>query len=218
MNSSISNDFNMYEYDFLFNSDMFVVCECNEKYELHKLSEYSNCKKNEVVSRNGIIIFSNDELSTYVYDAFDNLSSKKDIHLGCLSKSTIERITNDINGSKKIFNDEIFNSNYEYDLSINQDTIRHIKKKSMSISDVDNLIHNLVETIINYDSVSKEIYCKKNEIHNGLRFKKKINGVNYVTFVIIYTKRKVLNTKTMFIDKNDYLSIKRNQIELLPMN
>jgi len=175
----------------------------------NKLNKYSKNKINEINSRNGIIATTKKELEKYVYEAFENTQSKKDIHIGVISSNTINRIKYEITGIKNEEIQILFAENKEYDLAITQDTIRHIKKKNMTIENVLDIILKIDEIVINFDTVQKTIYEKGKQKNNGLRFKKKFPEETYYAVELIYKQKKVLNTQTIFMDKIDFKSIKK---------
>ena len=125
---------------------MNIVTELNNQISVdNKLDKYSKNKLNELKTRNNIVVTTKKELWKKVFESFNDKSSKEEIHLGMISKRTIERIRKEVTGIKKNEIHELFDDNKEYDLSITQDAIRHIKKSSMSIDNVLDIIEKLMK-------------------------------------------------------------------------
>ena len=183
----------------------------------NKLFEYSESKKNEVLSRGGVIATTKQELSKYVNEAFENKDSKKNIHIGSLSQENIDNIKENIKGIKKSDIDTLFKDGKEYDVAINQDAIRHMKKDGLTNQDVTNMILKLDDIIIDFDEVLRTKYEKKNQSNDGILFRKQFSDGKYAAYEIIYNKRKVLDTHTIYMDKVDFES-KKKSTKSLPMN
>ena len=58
--------------------------------------------------------------------------------------------------------------------------------------------------ITEFDEVSYSIY---NRSQHALRFKKKINGITYITVAVISNKYQTFRIQTVYIDKDDFLKI-----------
>ena len=66
-----------------------------------------------------------------------------------------------------------------------------------------NQVMNLT-AITEFDEVSYSIY---NNNQHALRFKKKINGITYITVAVISNKYQTFRIQTVYIDKDDFLKI-----------
>ena len=66
-----------------------------------------------------------------------------------------------------------------------------------------NKVMNLT-SITEFDEVSYSIY---NRSQHALRFKKKINGITYITVAVISNKYQTFRIQTVYIDKDDFLKI-----------
>jgi len=79
----------------------------------------------------------------------------------------------------------------------------------MTIDDCVNYILTASKVVKNFDVVSFSKYNEK----NGLRFKKIINDITYIVFLIVSNKRQTFSIQTIFMSKNDYK--KKNLISKL---
>ena len=70
----------------------------------------------------------------------------------------------------------------------------------MTIDDCVNYILTASKVVKNFDVVSFSKYNEK----NGLRFKKIINDITYIVFLIVSNKRQTFSIQTIFMSKNDY--------------
>lgn len=81
---------------------MNIVTELNNQISVdNKLDKYSKNKLNELKTRNNIVVTTKKELRKKVFESFNDKSSKEEIHLGMISKKTIERIRKEVTGIKK---------------------------------------------------------------------------------------------------------------------
>lgn len=182
------------------------------------LNKYSQNKLNDIASRGEYVATTKEEIKKYVSEAFADKSSQKDIHIGVVSQETINKIREKVTGISKNDIANLFDLSKEYDVAINQDAIRHIKKNSMTIDDVVNTIMKLDDIIVNFDSVQRTMYEKKNQKNNALVFKKSFEDGTYSAVELLYTKRKLLNTQTMYMDKIDFAAKQKKSNKLLPVN
>ena len=70
----------------------------------------------------------------------------------------------------------------------------------MTIDDCVDYILTAPEVVKNFDVVS---FCKC-QGKNALRFKKEINGITYITLIIISNRHKTFNIRTAFMLKKDF--------------
>lgn len=183
----------------------------NQISKENKLDRYSKEKLNELKTRHNVIAISKRELRKKVFESFNNKNSKDEIYLGMISKNTIDRIKEEVTGIKKSEIDKLFDENKNYDLSISQDVIRHIKKPSMTIDDVLEIIEKIDEIVILFDDVQRTIYEKGKQKNNALRFKKSFKDGTYYALVLLCKKKSTFNTQTVFMKKIDFINKKRNQ-------
>jgi len=189
---------------------MNIVTELNNQISVdNKLDKYSKNKLNELKTRNNIVVTTKKELRKKVFESFNDKSSKEEIHLGMISKKTIERIRKEVTGIKKNEIHELFDDNKEYDLSITQDAIRHIKKSSMSIDNVLDIIEKIDEIVVLFDKVQRTIYEKGNQKNNALRFKKEFDDGSYYTLILLCKKKSSLRVQTVFMGKKDFINKKK---------
>jgi len=79
-----------------------------------------------------------------------------------------------------------------------------MKKSSQTNNDIIDFTKNLDILITEFDEVSYSIY---NRSQHALRFKKKINGITYITVAVISNKYQTFRIQTVYIDKDDFLKI-----------
>lgn len=181
----------------------------NNNYHLKKITN----KEKEAILRNpqNIIINNKKELRKYVLEAINNKNAKKNIYLGIIPINVILRIINEITDIKKYKINNLLDKTKHYDLVINQEEIRHLYKESLTEKDIINFINNLDNLILNFDSVRYGIYTNN---QNALRFKKKIQGSNYIALEIISKQKGTIRTQTIFLEKKDFLAKKKKSFSI----
>lgn len=132
--------------------------------------------------KNNIVIKSKTVLKKYVLEALTSRNSNKNLYLGVIPKNIIERIIIEVTDISQINKQNLFKIEKEYQLAVNQEEIRHLKKESLSTNDVVNFIASLDELIINFDEVR---YSKYNKNQNALRFKKHMSDGTHIAFEVI---------------------------------
>ena len=137
-------------------------------------------------------------------EAFSDVMSNKNLHLGIIPNEIIIRIKNEITYIKKEKISELFKDDMNYALTISQREIKHIKKESLTIDDVIQYITTLSDLIVNFDTVRYTLY---NNSQNGLRFRKKMNDGVHIVLEIISNKK-----HTLFLESVDFQNKKRKHI------
>ena len=169
------------------------------------LENYSKTRTIEIKGDpNSIIISSKAKLYKYTIEALNNNISSKHLHLGIVPKRTIIRIEEGIKNKRVGL---ILNMNIQYDVLIDQETIRHIKKKSLSKDDAIKYVNIVGDVITNYDMVEYSVYKFKQHV---LRFKKNTNDGHYIVITIISNSKRRFRVHTIFLLKKDYLIKKRS--------
>lgn len=183
-------------------------------YIIDKIDTYSNNldlfteeqTRSILRGKNNIIINSKQELIYYVLEAFSDKNSNKNLYLGVIPDTVILKIIKKITDINHIKRKNLFNMNKKYQLVVNQEEIRHMKKESLKETDVVNFILHLDEIITNFDTVR---YCIYNNNQNALRFKKKYDDKTYIALDIISNQKGILRTHTLFIEKKDFIAQKK---------
>lgn len=192
-----------------------VIVELTDKINFIEINEINNIKRrNDLLldfnpkekeailrGKNNVIINSEDELIKYIKETFSDNLSRKNLYLGVIPEWVISKILCEISDISNERKNEIFNQKKKYDLVINQEEIRHLKKDSISLYDIISFINNLKEIICNFDTVRYTLYNKN---QNCLRFKKTLFGCTIVSVEIVSNQKGTLRTQTIFFDKNDY--------------
>ena len=171
-----------------------------------KLNSFDEEQSKSILrGKNNIIIKSKEELIYYVFESFRNKNSNKNLYLGVIPDAVILKIVKGVTDINHLKRKNLFNMNKKYQLTVNQEEIRHMKKDSLREIDIVNFILYLDDIVTNFDTVR---YCIYNNNQKALRFKKKYDST-YITLTIISNKYHTLRTQTLFISKED-LKIKRN--------
>lgn len=164
-----------------------------------KLLKIDNKRRNELLqSTKDIIISNKKELIYHINEALENNNSNKILHLGIIPKETIIRIKKEIQNIKKEKIDKLLDENRSYDLVISYETIRHIKKESLTIDDIKEFIFNLENLVLNFQEVSYTLYRKNQQ---ALRFKSFHDTKLFVIVEIISNSNRKLRLQTIFLDK-----------------
>ena len=137
------------------------------------------------------------------------------MYLGVIPKHVIKTIKEQITDIKKDKIDSILDSNFRYDLVINQEEIRHIMKKNISKDDIINFVNNLKNIILDFESVRYNVY---NNFQHAMRFKKQIDDDIFIALEVISNQKGTFRTQTLFIYKKDYIIKKRNISPMLNDN
>lgn len=204
--------------------NLFFVMEDDTKYEsknekkrkFGNLLEFNSSEIGNILkSKKNVIISNDDELKHYVIEAINNNSSNKNLYLGVIPKHVIKTIKEQITDIKKDKIDSILDSNFRYDLVINQEEIRHIMKKNISKDDIINFVNNLKNIILDFESVRYNVY---NNFQHAMRFKKQIDDDNFIALEVISNQKGTFRTQTLFIYKKDYIIKKRNISPMLNDN
>ena len=128
------------------------------------------------------------------------------MYLGIIPNETIKRIKTEIKNIKKNKINQLFKSEINYALVINQEEIRHMKKDSLTKKDIISFINIIDYLVVKFDTVSYSLYGNQ----NALRFKKRINENTYIALEVISNKYHTLRTQTLFLDKIDFEKRKKN--------
>ena len=180
--------------------------------ENNKLIKFSVSRKEEILQRkNNVICKDSEDLEEIIRRSFNQKDENDNFYIGLLPKYCIENISKTLTNIKKNKINEVINPKIHYALAISQSDIRHIKKDSMTIDDCIDYILIAPEVVKNFDVVS---FCKC-QGKNALRFKKTINGITYITLIIISNRHKTFNIRTAFMLKKDFEAKKRNLISKL---
>ena len=175
-----------------------------------KLLKIDNKRRNELLqSTKDIIINDKKELIYHINESLENNNSNKILHLGIIPKETIIRIKKEIQNIKKEKIDKLLDENISYDLVISYETIRHIKKESLTKKDIYNFIWILDEIIVDFYLVTYSKYLDK---QNALRFKKIKNDEIFILLGIISNKKSHLKTHSLFLDKASFIKRKKKPI------
>lgn len=134
----------------------------------HLLKNGNQREKEILGDKNSIIIRTPEELEKYTIEALDNSNSKKYLHLGLIPVETIKNIRSKITDIKKEKVNEVLNESLKYDLTINQEEIRHLRKASLNIQDIISFVQIIDRVIVEFDSVRYAVYRKEQHV---LRFK-----------------------------------------------
>ena len=177
-----------------------------KKYPKYLLPYDEKTRYDIIRGVNNVIINSKDELKYYIFEALIDNKSNKNIHLGIIPNQVILKVKKDITDIKKEKIDVILDENINYDLIIKQKEIRHLKKESLSLNDINNLIMHLDKIVCAYDTVR---YCKYNNNQHALRFQKRMFKIKYIGLEIISNKKRTFRTLTIFFDKKDFINKKR---------
>ncbi len=174
--------------------------------ENNKLIKFSVSRKEEILQRkNNVICKDSEELEEIIRRSFNQKDENDNFYIGLLPKYCIENISKTLTNIKKNKINEVINSKIQYALAISQSDIRHIKKDSMTIDDCVDYILTAPEVVKNFDVVS---FCKC-QGKNALRLKKTINGITYITLIIISNRHKTFNIRTAFMLKKDFEAKKK---------
>ena len=164
-------------------------------------------KKAILRGNKNIIINNKTELRKYVLEALNNKNSNKSLYLGVIPNETVKRIKKEITDIRKNKINEVLPDGKNYDLAINQEEIRHLYKNSLTEKDVLDFICSLDELILGFDSVR---YTKYNKSQNALRFKKTMYDGTHVVLEVISKQKGTFRTQTLFLEKADFITKKRN--------
>ena len=178
--------------------------------ENNKLIKFSVSRKEEILQRkNNVICKDSEELEEIIRRSFNQKDENQNIYIGILPQECINKISQTLSNIKKDKIKDVINCDNEYALIIRQSDIRHIKKDSMTIDDCVNYILTASKVVKNFDVVSFSKYNEK----NGLRFKKIINDITYIVFLIVSNKRQTFSIQTIFMSKNDYKKKKKPYLQ-----
>ena len=160
--------------------------------------DYNKKTKNSF-SRKDIIINDINEISIYVEKAYKKEDLNIVLHYGIIKKHIIDKIKKGIK-NKPSSGWNLLSNNYE--LAIKVDSFLHISKRKIliGISDVICFAQYIPYIISNFDSVE----YSKNNINQGLKFKKKINNDIIVSFILVSNKKKRFLIKSISFDKETY--------------
>ena len=122
--------------------------------------------------------------------------------LGIIPHKVIKRIKEETRNVKYRKIIELLSKSDKYTLTIGQSEIKHMKKDSLKEEDVLEFIKKIDPIITEFDEVSYSIY---NNNQNALRFKKKINGITYITVAIISNQYHTFRIQTIYMEKKDFL-------------
>ena len=174
----------------------------------NSLLKFDNRTKTSILLKeNNVIIDNKIQLKKYVIEAFFNNSTNKNLHLGIIPNEIIDRIKKEVTDINENKIKHLFKEDINYALVINQDEIRHLKKDCLNIEDVIDLVNNLDDLIINFDTVRYTVY---NNNQNALRINKKMNDGTHIALEIISNKNHMLRTHTIFLKRIDFEYKKRN--------
>lgn len=171
--------------------------------EILKLQKIYLLTKRYVLARKSIIIENKEELETLILENF-NESKNMNFCLGIIPHKVIKRIKEETRNVKYRKIIELLSKSDKYTLTISQSEIKHMKKSSQTNNDIIDFTKNLDILITEFDEVSYSIY---NRSKHALRFKKKINGITYITVAVISNKYQTFRIQTVYIDKDDFLKI-----------
>ena len=176
------------------------MMKLNKNYSKYLLP-YDEKKVKEISQdQNSIFINSTEKLIKLINEALDNPKSIKKLRLGVIPKNIIKRIKNEILDIKKDKINTIIKNSIDYDLTINEASIRHIKKESLSNKDVINFILLLDKLICDFDTIRYSIYSRN---QHALRLKKETSCGTYIAVLIISNGKRSIRIQTIFLDKKD---------------
>jgi len=179
------------------------------------IDSYNNELKEIIRSKSSNTIVDNGEqLSELIDEAFLDNKSKKSLYLGVLNKKYLEKLNEDIPDAPSDFR-KMLTSGKTFSLEIGQEDIRHIKKKGMSIGDVKMYVANLPMIVTEYDSANYTTYKQGQNVLSGLRFKKILEGNEFISVEIVSNKKSLFATHNIFMEKTDYENIKKKPISLV---
>jgi hypothetical protein len=158
---------------------------------------------------NNVIVESKNELQKYVLEALNNNQSNKNLYLGVVPKSTINKIINEVTDISAENKANLFDESKEYQLAVNQEEIRHLHKESLTENDVVNFIDSLDELIANFDKVRYTTYKQQQK---ALRFIKNMNDGTHIAVEILSKQKGTMRTHTLFLDKADFIANKKRSI------
>lgn len=169
-----------------------------------KLSKLDDKSLKFAIANKYIIINNKEDLRSFALESFTSSKENKVLCLGLIPDKTIERIRKELKDIKKENIERIIRPNEKYILTLSQYEIKHIKKDSLTINEVLDFITKIDLIITEFDEV--RYYCYNNT-QASLRFKKKIDDVEYITLEIISNKYKTFKIHTAFMNKKDFLKI-----------
>ena len=170
------------------------------------MQDYTTIEKENLLSnKNNIILNDINEIDSYVDDAYNHIGLDKVLHYGILKQDVIDKIKSNISNNPK--NGWKFNKN-QYELAIREDSFLHLSEDKTNITkeDVKEFAKKLPDIVANFDSVE---YSKNNK-NEGLRFIKKFDDGNYVSFVLTSDKKNRLLAKSISMDKESYVNKNRS--------
>ena len=159
-----------------------------------------------IEERGDYIVDSFEKMQQIVNLAFDEPQRKATAYFGIINADAFEKIKNSVPNLPKEGKETLFKPGRDYSIATTLDSIRHIvDEKSLNREDVINYLDRLADTILEFDTITYDIYTDSygNKIP-GLLFKKMFSDGTLVSFDLISNKKKSLVLQTLYLNRADY--------------
>ena len=195
--------------------DTAVLEEARESYSFRnskngmandKLAPYSDELRSIIESRGDYIVDSYEKLRTVVDLAFDEPTRKATAYFGTINQATLEKIKNSIPNLPQDKQGTLFKEGREYSIAATLDSIRHIvDDKKLTRADVLDYMDRLADTVVDFDSVTFDVYIDAfKQKNSGLLFKKEFPDGTLISFNLVSHKKRSVSLHTLYLNRADY--------------
>ena len=163
----------------------------DKPYSFENITPLDNESRANAISRNGVVITTENELIEHIDDALTDRTLKENCYLGILKNGVLDKIKKDIGV-------DIFKKG-PYSFRVSSDDIRHIQEHFSTSGEIANAIYRLYDVINDYDTVE----LIREGTQTRLKFEKSYSDFNFLSIEIASKKSRSFDLVTFYVTRNN---------------